>query len=181
MEASHEIWLQLASEAKMFENDDDGKWAFGSGELKTTMMCETFNFNVSVHSTEGITSINLGSIIPFLKYQDWHVRKIHVMPYTTTIWHNWLLLQIYTIIKLFTKTRLKDKHYTCVKIWGYCDFLYFKKSAKKKRLLITCDLSQLMRLWYLSHRRPAKALQSHRCSHTWSMGVDEGSDQKSAI
>ena len=43
-----------------------------------------------------------------------------------------------------------------------------------------------MRLWHLSHRRPAKAqvslsirvvCQSLRCSHTWSMEVDEGSDQ----
>ena len=51
-----------------------------------------------------------------------------------------------------------------------------------------------MRLWYLSHRRPAKAQaslriravssaqsrQSLRCSHTWSMEVDEGSDQNQA-
>ena len=29
-------------------------------------------------------------------------------------------------------------------------------------------MSQLMRLWYLSHRQPA----SLRCSHTWSMEVD---------
>ena len=52
------------------------------------------------------------------------------------------------------------------------------------------DLSQLMRLWYLSHRRPAKVEASLRgcqslcCSeywHTWSMEVDEGSDQKSDI
>ena len=35
-------------------------------------------------------------------------------------------------------------------------------------------MSQLMRLWYLSHRRLVKA-QSLRCSHTWSMAVDEGS------
>ena len=44
-------------------------------------------------------------------------------------------------------------------------------------------MSQLMRLWYLSHRRPAKAQASLciRCSHTWSMEVDEGSDQKSDI
>ena len=44
-------------------------------------------------------------------------------------------------------------------------------------------LSQLMRLWYLSHRRPAKAKvsQSIRCSHTWSMEVDKGSEQKSDI
>ena len=39
-----------------------------------------------------------------------------------------------------------------------------------------------MRLWYLSHRRPVKAWaqsrQSLRCSPTWSMEVDEGSDQK---
>ena len=48
-----------------------------------------------------------------------------------------------------------------------------------------------MRLWYLSHRRPAKSQarqrrscasalsrQSLRCSHTWSMEVDQGSDQK---
>ena len=59
-------------------------------------------------------------------------------------------------------------------------------------------MSQLMRLWYLSHRRPVKtqaslriravspepllSVQAHlslRCSHTWSMEVDEGSDQKS--
>ena len=50
------------------------------------------------------------------------------------------------------------------------------------------NLSQLMRLWYLSHRRSAKAqaslrirAQSHqslRCSHTWSIEVDEVSDQK---
>ena len=51
-------------------------------------------------------------------------------------------------------------------------------------------MSKLMRLWYLSHRRPAKAQaslcilrasaqsrQGLRCSHTWSMEVDEGSDQ----
>ena len=42
-----------------------------------------------------------------------------------------------------------------------------------------------MRLWYLSHRRPVKAWaqsrQSLRCSPTWSMEVDEGSDQKSDI
>ena len=46
-------------------------------------------------------------------------------------------------------------------------------------------LSQLMRLWCLSHWRPAKAsAQSHqslRCSHTWSMKVDEESDEKSDI
>ena len=42
-------------------------------------------------------------------------------------------------------------------------------------------LSQLMRLWYLSHRRPAKTRQSLHCSHTWSMEVDEGSDQISDI
>ena len=49
-------------------------------------------------------------------------------------------------------------------------------------------LIQLMRLWYLSHSRPellrracasAQSRQSLRCSHTWSMKVDEGSDQKS--
>ena len=49
------------------------------------------------------------------------------------------------------------------------------------------DLSQLMRLWYLSHRRPAKAHASLRIcavppepllfAHI-SMEVDEGSDQK---
>ena len=44
-----------------------------------------------------------------------------------------------------------------------------------------------MRLWYLSNRRPAKAQaslhiraarQSLCCSHTCSMEVDEGTDQK---
>ena len=41
-------------------------------------------------------------------------------------------------------------------------------------------LSQLMRLWYLSHGRPTKAQahrQSLRCSHTWPMEADEGSDK----
>ena len=38
-------------------------------------------------------------------------------------------------------------------------FLNLKKHPNR-------DLSQLMRLWYLSHRRPAKSLQSLRCSHT---------------
>ena len=44
-------------------------------------------------------------------------------------------------------------------------------------------MSQLMRLWYLPHRRAAKAQASQgiRCLHTWSMEVDEGSDQKSDI
>ena len=52
------------------------------------------------------------------------------------------------------------------------------------------DLSQLMRLWYLSHRRPEKAQASLRI-HTVSpepslfahirMEVDEGSEQKSNI
>ena len=44
-------------------------------------------------------------------------------------------------------------------------------------------VSQLMRLWYLSHRRPAMAQsrQSLRCSLIWSMKVDDGSDQKSDI
>ena len=52
-------------------------------------------------------------------------------------------------------------------------------------------MSQLMRLWYLSHRRPAKAKaslriravsvqsrQSLRCLHTWSMEVDKVPDLK---
>ena len=38
-----------------------------------------------------------------------------------------------------------------------------------------------MRLWYLSHRRSAPSRQGLRCSHTESMKVDEGSDQKSDI
>ena len=38
-------------------------------------------------------------------------------------------------------------------------------------------LSQRMRVWYLSHRRPA----SLPCSHTCSMKVEEGSDQKSDV
>ena len=43
-----------------------------------------------------------------------------------------------------------------------------------------------MRLWYLSHRRPAKAQAAHsrqslRCSQTSSKEVDNGSDQKSDI
>ena len=53
-------------------------------------------------------------------------------------------------------------------------------------------MSQVMKLLllYLSHRRPAKAqaslriravCQSIRCSHTWSMEVDKGSDQKTHI
>ena len=44
-------------------------------------------------------------------------------------------------------------------------------------------LSQLMRFWYLSHMRLAKAQsrQSIRCLHTWNMEVDKGSDQKSDI
>ena len=52
-------------------------------------------------------------------------------------------------------------------------------------------MGQLMRLWYLSHKRPAKAQtslripaqsrQSLRCSHTWSMEVEERFDQKSDI
>ena len=43
---------------------------------------------------------------------------------------------------------------------------------KKKKL------SQLMRLWYLSHMQPVKyPSQSLRCSHTWRMEVDKGSDQ----
>ena len=41
-------------------------------------------------------------------------------------------------------------------------------------------MSQLMRLWYLSHRWPAKG-QSLRCLHTWTMEADEGSDQKADI
>ena len=48
------------------------------------------------------------------------------------------------------------------------------------------EMSQLMRLWYLSHRRQrrlrrscasAQSRQSLRCLHTWRMEVDEGSDQ----
>ena len=46
---------------------------------------------------------------------------------------------------------------------------------------IKCKASQLMRLWYLSHRRTAKAharlRQSLRCSHALNMEVNEGSDQ----
>ena len=47
-----------------------------------------------------------------------------------------------------------------------------------------------MRLWYLSHRQPAKARASLRIRAVWpqpllfahmSMEVDEGSDQKSDI
>ena len=52
------------------------------------------------------------------------------------------------------------------------------------------QMSQLLRLWYLSHRRPAKAqvrlrictdLPEPSCSHTWSLEVGEGSDQKPDI
>ena len=64
----------------------------------------------------------------------------------------------------------------------------FKVWGIKMWLPQKVQMSQLMRLWYLSHRRPAKAQrscafaqsrQSLRCSHTWSIEVDEGSDQKS--
>ena len=43
---------------------------------------------------------------------------------------------------------------------------------------VAAHLSQLLRLWHLSDRRPASAQsrQSLRCSHTWSMEVDKGSD-----
>ena len=55
-----------------------------------------------------------------------------------------------------------------------------RRVVSKRRTL----MSQLMRLWYLSHRRPAKAQESLRIctiSHTWSMEVDKGSNQKSDI
>ena len=49
-------------------------------------------------------------------------------------------------------------------------------------------MSQFKSTWYLSHRRPVKAqARLRRCavtpepSHTWSMEVDKGSDQKSDI
>ena len=61
----------------------------------------------------------------------------------------------------------------------------------KQKLQNIREMSQLMRLWYLSHRRPANPIgdqrrlrracasaqsrQSLRCSHTWSMEVNEGS------
>ena len=46
-------------------------------------------------------------------------------------------------------------------------------SVLKLNIISVTHLSQLMRLWYLSHRCLAKAHAS------WSMEVDEGSDQKS--
>ena len=55
---------------------------------------------------------------------------------------------------------------------------------------ISSQMIQLMRLWYLSRRRPAKlrractstqSRQSLSYSYTWSMELDEGSDQKSDI
>ena len=59
------------------------------------------------------------------------------------------------------------------------------------KIVLIKYMSQLMRLWYLSHRRSAKAQartisyvqsrQSLCCSHAWSVEVDEGSDQKSDI
>ena len=51
---------------------------------------------------------------------------------------------------------------------------------KKKTLGLT-HLSELMRLWYLSHRRPAKSRQSLCCSHSCSMEDDKGSGQNSDI
>ena len=60
--------------------------------------------------------------------------------------------------------------------------------GKKKKY--NDKMSQLMRLWYLSHRRPAMAQASlHICTVSpepslfahISMEVDEGSDQKSDI
>ena len=62
------------------------------------------------------------------------------------------------------------------------------RNGENINVILELQMSQLMRLWYLSHRRPAKVQASlrispepFRCSHTWSMEVDEGSDQKSDI
>ena len=60
-------------------------------------------------------------------------------------------------------------------------------TSRVQRVVLTdhYNLGQLMRLWYLSHRRKRKlrracaseqTRQSLRCSHTWSTEVDEGSD-----
>ena len=47
--------------------------------------------------------------------------------------------------------------------------------------LLQCYLSQLTRLWYLSHRRPAMAQARAFVVCKQSMEVDKGSDQKSDI
>ena len=55
--------------------------------------------------------------------------------------------------------------------------------SRKTKLVQDPCMSQLMRLWYLLHRRPASAQsRQNLCySHTWSMEIDEGSNQKSDI
>ena len=59
----------------------------------------------------------------------------------------------------------------------YAEFLFWDK----------IQINQLLRFWYLSYshiggqRRLRQAGASFCCSHTWSMEVDEGPDQKSDI
>ena len=71
-------------------------------------------------------------------------------------------------------------------------FLHYKHGIAIVFILLAEQIwaSSIMRLWYLSHWRPAKA-QAHlrirsvspepSLLHTWSMEVDEGSDQKTDI
>ena len=71
--------------------------------------------------------------------------------------------------------------------------LSFRNASNTLDSIYVCicyqEMSQLMRLWYLSHRRPAKAQASLRIRSVlpepslfaWSMEVDEGFDQKADI
>ena len=72
--------------------------------------------------------------------------------------------------------QLHNSRFVSQLIVCWVKFLSFNIS--KVLLAYSDHLSQLTRLWYLSHRRPAKAQTS---PHTWSMEVDEGSNQKSDI
>ena len=74
---------------------------------------------------------------------------------------------------IYTLSDLQSQSFTCfLFLFLFIYLLLFFFFSLFFSACITRNLSQLMRLWYFAQSR-----QSLRCSHTWSMEVDEGSLQ----
>ena len=112
----------------------------------------------------------------------------HLLDITAMAGHlAWLAVLFSSIMSLLPVSSLEEiarnnwNNFSSNKCWVRWNISFLEK---KKLIFFLLQMSQLMSLWYLPYRRPVKAQASLRiravhCSQTWSMEVDEESDQKS--
>ena len=142
-------------------------------------------------SSEVITMLHRKTLIQKCRYKTirYEKRLCGQTPINHTTTEHFQNHRLWTAVEKQSTGAVELNMFYRAQIVSWCPILYQCLITENVSIKLEPQLSQPMRLWYLSHRQPAKAQASLRIAYVistiiscaLSMEADEVSDQKSDI